>query len=129
MKIQWKFVYIRRTEFPNSTKNRIHWMHEFEFVECTKSWKFKGKLCTIDISKVHIRRKIQIHWMYNIEKIQWKIGYIRCTDGPNTWKYSNLLNVWYRENLVEIVYIKCIVSPNSGKKSNSLNITNHQNST
>ena len=39
--------------------------------------------------------------MYNVVKIQLKTVYIKCTDGLNACKHSNLLNVRYRENLME----------------------------
>ena len=50
---------------------------KFEFIECTISWISYGKLCTLDVQKVQIHEKIQIHWMYEIVKIQWKFMYIR----------------------------------------------------
>ena len=50
---------------------------KFESIECTISWKSNGKLCTLDVQKVQIHEKIQIHWMYEIVKIQWKFMYIR----------------------------------------------------
>ena len=40
--------------------------------------------------------------MYDILKIQLKIVYIGCTNGLNTLKNSNSLNVRYRENSMEI---------------------------
>ena len=36
--------------------------------------------------------------MNDIKKIQWKIVYIKSSNGPKTWKNSNSLNVGYREN-------------------------------
>ena len=42
-------------------------VEKFEFVECTKLWKFNENLCTLDVWEVRIR------WMYDIEKIQRKI--------------------------------------------------------
>ena len=74
----------------------------FEFVECMKSWKINGNLCTLNVQKVWIRGKIWIRWMYDIMKIQWKIVYIRCTKSPNSWKNSNSLNVLNCENSMEI---------------------------
>ena len=56
--------------------------------------------------KSRIRGKIQIREMYDIEKIQRKIVYIRCIDGPNMWKKSNLLNVRYHENQWKFEYIR-----------------------
>ena len=65
--------------------------------------------------------------MYDIEKIQRKIVYIRCIDGPNMWKNSNLLNVRYHENQWKFEYIRHTEWLNSWKKSNFLNVQNHQN--
>ena len=65
--------------------------------------------------------------MYDIEKIQRKIVYITCTDSPNTWKNSNLLNVQYHENQWKFEYIRRTEWLNSWKKSNFLNVQNHQN--
>ena len=44
--------------------------------------------------------------MYDIEKIQWKIVYTRCTDGPNSWKILKSLNERYRENSREICLLQ-----------------------
>ena len=63
--------------------------------------------------------------MYDIEKIQWKFVYIRCTNDSNTWKNSKSLNVQYRQNSVEncvhqmyrwseyvekLEFVKCMIS-------------------
>ena len=62
-------------------ENCVHQMHKqsghvekFDFVESTKSWEFKEKLCTLDV---------QIVQMYKKEK------------------KSNLLNLQIRKNLME----------------------------
>ena len=96
-------------------------IHEkFKFVNYTISWKFRRKLCTLDEKKKSIfgkkikfveykppklnRKvstldgKIWIHWMYDILKIRRKFMYSRCTKSLDSWKNSNLLNIWYREN-------------------------------
>ena len=76
-------------------------MEKFIFVECMISWKFNGKLCTLQVLKVRIQGKFWIHWMYEFFKIQWTIVFIRCTDVSNLWKNSNSLNVLFHENLME----------------------------
>jgi len=42
-------------------------MKKFEFVEYTISLKFNGKLCPLDVQKVHIWGKIWICCMYDSE--------------------------------------------------------------
>ena len=66
-----------------------------DIVECTISWKFNGKICTLDIQKVWIREKNWIRRIYKIVEIQRKIEYIRWTNSPNTWKNLNSLNIRY----------------------------------
>ena len=60
--------------------------------------------------------------MYDILKIQLKIVYIRCIDGPNTWKNSNSLNVQYHEIQWKVEYTRCTNGPDSWKSLNSLNV-------
>ena len=76
-------------------------VEKFKFIKCTISWKFNGKLCTLDVQKFRIRGKFLIHWIYEIMKINWKIFYIRWTDFPDSWKKLNSLNVWSQENSME----------------------------
>ena len=49
---------------------KIGFLEKFKFVECTKLWKFNGKLCALDIQTVEIHGKIRIPWMYDIMKVQ-----------------------------------------------------------
>ena len=76
-------------------------MEKFEFVNCTISWKFNGILRTVNVQTVQIRGKIQIWWIYDIVKIQWKIMYTRCTESPDLRKNSNSWNVRYSKNSME----------------------------
>ena len=66
--------------------------------------------------------------MYDILKIQLKIVYIRCIDGPNTWKNSNSLNVQYHEIQWKVEYTRCTNGPDSWKSSNLLNVRYCENS-
>ena len=137
VKILWKTVYIRCTESPNSGKNWICWIYKiakiqrkieyirwkkFEFIECTILWKFNGNSCTMDVQTVWIHGKIRLCWKYDIEKIQCKIVYTRCTESPKLRKiricgmYDIVKIQW------KIPYIRCIESSNLMKKSNSLNV-------
>jgi len=62
VKLHWKIVYIRCTNSLDLLINLI--------LLSTKLWKFKGKLCRLDVQIVQICLKIRIHWMYKIIKIQ-----------------------------------------------------------
>ena len=64
-------MYIRCTDRRNLFKNldslimKIRWTYIL--------WKFKGKLCTLDVQIFKICWKIRIHWVCKIVKIQMKI--------------------------------------------------------
>ena len=66
--------------------------------------------------------------MYDILKIQLKIVYIRCIDGPNTWKNSNSLNVQYHEIQWKVEYTRWIEGPSIWKNLNSLILRYQENS-
>ena len=99
--ISWKFNgKLSTIEVQNSLNVQKSWKNS-NSLNVQKLWKFIAKFCTLDVQKVRIRGKIQIRWMFNIVKIQWKIVYIRSTDGLSMWKNSNSLKVRYHENSIE----------------------------
>ena len=89
MKIQRKIMYIWWTESPDSLKNS----NSFN----VQNHQSLMKICVHSMYRVCICGKIQIRWMYDIEKIKWKIVYIWSSNGPNKWKNSNQ----YSENSIK----------------------------
>ena len=76
---------------------KFKFVKEFEFVQCTILWMFKGKLGILDVQKVRIRGKFWTHRIYEFIKFQWKIMHVRCTNGLDSWENSNSLNVIFHE--------------------------------
>ena len=87
---------------------KIRWKLE----ECTKSWKFKGKLCTLDVQIVQT-------W--------WEISFLEWT---KSWKFNGKLSTLLDLQIVQICKkIEFIQSTNSWKlDGKSKNVPNHENS-